>query len=79
MSRYIRCGECNQCGICCIEEDCEYFKWEDGKGICTVFGKPERYPRCINFPAAPPIMIKECSYYFIDTQEDNRIIKPREI
>jgi len=82
VPRYERQGECNRCGICCLAEDCQYFEWGESAGnkigICTVFGKPERYARCVNFPAVPPIMILECSYRFLDTQE-NRVIGPREI
>lgn len=77
--RYVRQGNCSQCGICCIAENCEFFDFKENIGICKIYNHPDRPSRCVNFPAAPPVMIKECSFYFIDTWDNNRIIFPREI
>jgi len=72
--RYIRYGECNMCGDCCENEDCEYFI--DRK--CIVFGKPERYAKCPLFPENPFHPFNRCSYYFYDKHED-KYIKPKDM
>jgi len=75
--RYIKKGKCNMCGDCCEAENCPYFKRKSkNKGICAVFNNSKkRYPRCYTFPDNPPIPFKRCSYYFIDTWNNNKIIK----
>lgn len=84
MPRYKRLGECNMCGDCCETEGpdggpCEYFERESpDKGICTVFGKPERYERCPLFPELPPICYERCSYYFQDRYEGGKLIRAGE-
>ncbi len=83
--RYKRMGKCNRCGACCLAEDppCPHLAWEYKNGkkiaVCKLYGKPERPERCKWFPEAPPIMFKTCGYYFVDTWENNRIVKPGEI
>ena len=71
--RYIRQGECNRCGQCCINEDCEHFVMGE-PATCLIHDK-ERPPKCEWFPEAPPIIFEKCGYYFLDTWEDNRIVK----
>lgn len=74
--RYERMGWCNQCGVCCIDENCEHLTWEEGKAFCKIHeNKPEK---CSDFPANPPIVFKECSYTFRDKWED-KILKPCEV
>lgn len=77
--RYKRQGECNRCGWCCLQEDppCPYLKKEeDEKYSCTVFNDPsKRYARCYLYPDGPPIIHEGCSYYFIDTLDNDKIIK----
>ena len=77
--RYKREGQCNRCGWCCLQEDppCPYLKQEeDGKYTCLVFEDPEkRYLRCSLHPCGPPILHEECGYYFLDTWENNKVIK----
>lgn len=75
--RYIRKGKCNRCGWCCLNEDppCPYLKKEGDKYTCTIFNEPKkRFVRCKMYPDAPPILHKECGYWFIDTWEDNKIV-----
>ena len=63
--RYERYGECNQCGDCCDNEDCEHFI--DRK--CAIFGDPDRPLKCTLFPEVPNHPFKRCSYYFLDRFE----------
>lgn len=69
--RYERKGKCNRCGWCCLTEDCEHFK----DNLCGIFGSSERPAKCINFPQAPPILNEKCGFYFLDTWENNKIVK----
>lgn len=71
--RYERRGDCNKCGKCCLTENCEYYREKNGKGICKIFGKPERPEKCLIYPANPPLNYKECSYYFYDKWENKKI------
>jgi len=76
--RYERKGECNRCGWCCLQEDplCPYLKKEnDGIYTCIVYDEKEKYVRCGMYPSNPPIVHEECGYYFIDTWDDNKIVK----
>jgi len=76
--RYIRKGKCKRCGWCCLREDppYSYLKKEDDTYTCTVFDdKDERDVRCGLYPGNPPIVYELCGYYFIDTWEDNKIVK----
>jgi len=75
--RYERRGECNRCGDCCINEDCEYFKLGN-PSTCLIHDK-ERPVKCDAYPEAPPIIFENCSYYFFDTWEDNRIVGVKEV
>jgi len=75
--RYIRQGQCNRCGQCCENEDCEYLEMNEKMATCKIYDSPDRPDRCKWFPEMPPIPRKfdKCSYYFIDTWEENRIVK----
>lgn len=78
IPRYERRGKCNRCGWCCLQEDppCPYLKKEiDGRYTCTIFNEKERHVRCILYPDGPPIIHKDCGYWFIDTWENNKIVK----
>ena len=79
QNRYERAGECARCGWCCLQEDppCEYLKKEDdGKYTCMVFNDLTKRPlRCFVHPSSPPVPITECGYWFIDTRENNKVIK----
>lgn len=76
--RYKRKGKCNNCGACCLHEDCEHLEFLDGKAICkihpSIIGGELRPPKCPNFPQAPPILFELCGYYFVDLWEDNAVI-----
>jgi len=76
--RYLRKGQCNRCGKCCIEENCECFEIVDGIGICKIYDKPNRSEKCKLFPANPPIIFEECGYYFVD-KIDGRVLKAHEV
>jgi len=79
IQRYIRQGECERCGQCCLNEDCEYFEMGDnGLATCLIHDQ-ERPSKCTLFPENPPIIFKKCGYYFLDTWENNRIIRGRNI
>jgi len=75
MPRYIRKGKCNQCGACCLNENCEHLIFlENGKAFCNIHNKPEHPLKCRIYPANPPINFNTCGYYFVD-KTDNRTIK----
>jgi len=65
--RYDVLGECNQCGACCENEDCEFFN-EDK--TCAIYGKPERPLKCVLWPEMPPVMFEKCGHSFYDKWED---------
>jgi len=73
--RYERKGNCNRCGDCCVNEDCEHFEMGE-PATCLIYGK-ERPLKCTLFPEMPPIPKEfvNCDYWFEDTWEDNRIVK----
>jgi len=73
--RYIRKGECSRCGQCCIVEKCEHLAWSDNIARCKIY--KNRFLRCRLFPEMPPIPFEDCSYYFLDTYEDNRVVKEK--
>ena len=73
LNRYVRSGECIRCGQCCTNEDCEHF--EMGEPATCLIHERERPLRCAEFPANPPILFEGCGYYFLDTWEDNKIVK----
>jgi len=75
--RYIRKGECRRCGACCLNENCQYLKFTNGKATCLIHNSKYRPNKCKTFPQLPPIIFKTCGYYFID-RIDGRIIKPGE-
>ena len=77
LSRYKRQGDCNRCGKCCIVQGCEHLSFQGGLAICNIY--KNRFDYCKLWPEALPIVYAECSYYFLDTWENNRIIKPRQI
>lgn len=71
--RYKRKGKCNRCGWCCEYRVCEYLRYEDEIAVCTIYGN---HPgECKRFPQAPPILNEKCGYYFLDTWENNKIVK----
>jgi len=72
--RYIRQGKCIRCGWCCAQEDCEHLKMEDDFATCLIH-EEDRPLRCNLYPANPPIIHPGCGYYFLDTYEDNKIVK----
>ena len=72
--RYIRKGKCNRCGWCCQQENCKHLLIEDGIATCLIH-KSERPLRCSLYPANPPIVHEECGYYFLDTWNNNKIVK----
>jgi len=71
--RYTRQGHCNRCGWCCEYHNCQDLIYKDGKAVCTVYDN--RPDRCRVFPEAPPILHEGCGFWFIDTWENNRIVK----
>ena len=76
--RYIRKGKCNRCGWCCKHENCEYLRLKNGKATCLIHDDPKRSDKCKLFPEMPPILHNGCGYYFLDTWENNRIVRCRE-
>jgi len=75
--RYTLQGECKRCGNCCKNEECEFLKFENNIAVCTIY--EDRFFKCRNWPCVPPIMIKGCGFYFIDTWENNRIVEQGKI
>lgn len=73
--RYERAGKCNRCGKCCMNEDCEYFKIEENIATCLIHNDPNRPLKCVIYPYGPPIIFDTCGYYFIDTLDNNKIIR----
>ena len=71
--RYIRDGKCNRCGWCCEYHGCDKVIYEDGLAICSIY--KNRPQRCVVFPEAPPILHEGCGYHFLDTYENNKIVK----
>lgn len=65
-SRYIRKGGCLRCGQCCSGEDCKNFKYDGNCATCKIHDDIKREEKCRIFPANPPIVFKNCGYYFID-------------
>jgi hypothetical protein len=47
---------------------------EDSLATCLIH-EEERPLRCSLYPANPPIIHDGCGYYFLDTYEDNKIVK----
>lgn len=79
--RYIRKGHCNHCGFCCLggdkNEPCKDLVWEGNIATCKIYGNhPES---CKLFPESPPILTEKCGYYFIDTWNNNKILKSKEV
>lgn len=71
--RYKRKGECKRCGWCCEYRECEDLIYEDNVAICTIY--EDRPQACKLFPQAPPILTEKCGFYFLDTWENNKIVK----
>ena len=69
--RYELRGECSRCGECCINENCDYLEMKNEIAICLIY--KDRFERCRLFPANPPIMFKNCSYYFWDKWEKKAV------
>jgi len=74
--RYLRKGQCNRCGWCCKHENCEHLEIKNGIATCLIY-KQKRELKCTIFPDAPPILHEGCGYWFIDTWEDNKIVKKK--
>lgn len=82
--RYERRGICLRCGWCCMNEACPNLAFVSGLAKClahpSVTGKKDqREPKCGRFPQAPPIMHEDCGYWFVDTWEDDRVVKARQV
>ena len=77
--RYERQGECNRCGECCVNEECEHLEIDEETEMatCRIYDSLDRPLRCKLFPDMPPIPkeFQNCSYYFLDTWEDDKIVK----
>lgn len=76
QKRYIRLGECNQCGDCCDNESCEHLT-KDRK--CAIFGHVDRPLKCTLFPEVPQHPFKRCGFYFQDRHDDGKLIRAGEI
>lgn len=64
-----RKGECKQCGICCIPENCSHFIKIKSGGICAIHeSKPKE---CHIFPIHPNLLYEGCGFYFIDKRTGN--------
>ena len=74
VNRYRREGECNRCGWCCSHENCENFVMENGIATCLIHGC-DRELKCTLYPSAPPIVHEGCGYFFVDTLENDAVIK----
>ena len=75
MQRYIRKGECLQCGACCLHENCDNFIFlKNDNAFCNIHIDKDRPEKCKIYPANPPLNFKSCGYYFID-KTDNRTIR----
>lgn len=73
IPRYMRRGQCNRCGWCCSYSNCEHLTFDGEVAICKIY--EDRPERCRLFPQAPPILISKCGYYFLDTWENNKVVK----
>ena len=73
--RYLRKGDCLQCGWCCKQENCEHLKRFGDIYICLIYDVPDRPEKCKNFPQAPPILNPKCGYYFLDRWENDKVVK----
>lgn len=73
--RYLRKGDCLQCGWCCIQEGCTELVFDGEKYRCGRYHSPDRPEKCKNFPQAPPILNPDCGYYFLDRWENDRVVK----
>jgi len=73
--RYLRQGQCDRCGWCCEQRVCpDYLRYDkEGKAVCTIY--PQHPGECQRFPQAPPILVESCGFYFLDTWENNRLVK----
>lgn len=76
--RYKRQGKCRSCGKCCLTINCEHFEMGE-IATCKIYDSLDRPSDCGLFPEAPPIMIEGCGYYFLDTWENNRIVRERQV
>jgi len=47
---------------------------EENLSTCMIY-EQERPMRCSIYPDGPPIIHPDCGYYFVDTWEDNKIVK----
>ena len=72
--RYELQWECKRCGECCLNEDCEHLEMGE-MATCKIHKSPDRPLKCGYFPDMPPIVFKNCGYYFLDTWEDDRRVE----
>jgi hypothetical protein len=78
--RYVRAGQCIRCGSCCELEDCPHFDHGDGVSTtCKIHDRPDFPEKCRLYPDNPPTIFKKCGFYFVDTLDDNRKLKVREV
>ncbi len=72
MTRYVKMGNCIQCGQCCKKcvgiEPCLYYI--DAK--CSIYD--DRPVFCRNFPPDWTRCPEGCGYYFIDTENNNKVM-----
>lgn len=73
--RYERRGRCNRCGWCCIHEKCEHLSFNGKIATCLIHDDPDRPLKCKLWPEAPPICNPDCGFYFLDTWDNNKVVK----
>lgn len=73
--RYLRKGNCAQCGWCCQQEECPHLTFVDGKYYCDIYYSDARPIRCKLFPEDPPIRNEKCGYFWLDRWENDKIVK----
>jgi len=76
MTRYVRKGKCLHCGMCCKFgagiNPCMHLKKDLDKYVCGLGdGKPNF---CKNYPPDWEHVFEGCGYYFIDTENSDKIM-----
>ena len=71
--RYTRHGQCNRCGECCSQEDCEHFGWQGNLAVCVIHDSPDRPEKCRMYPANPPTIFSRCGFYFVDNTNEKHL------
>lgn len=72
--RYERQGQCDRCGLCCLNEKCEHLVFKGKTASCSIHDDPDRPLKCKLWPELPPIPFEGCGYFFLDLWE-NKIVK----